>query len=172
MDAALTGNVCHLPLGGANPIWRRCLACGATSFDAVQRLMAAGLIAQSTRAIRELFIGAGQQPGKLSEEERLKAQSHRQQAGRKLKMARLLGAGGLLEEEREALMQSASWLARALAVENHSQEPAELHDSLRAPGSSFWGQAATVLKEYLGDASTPSSPVADAIQTFLGGIPG
>jgi hypothetical protein len=141
------------------------------TFDAVERLMAAGLIAPSIRAIRELFPGAEQPRGQLSEADRLKAQGHRQQAGRKLKMARLLAAGGLVEEEREALLHSASWLARALAVENQIQEPAELSESLRAPGSLFWGQAAAALKEYLTDASAPSGPVADAIQTLLGGIP-
>jgi len=141
------------------------------SFDAIERLTAAGLIAPSTRAIRELFPGAGHPPGQLSEADRLKAQAHRQQAGRKLKMAHLLAGGGLLEEEREALLQSATWLARALAIENHVLEPAELDESLRAPGSIFWGPAATVLKEYSTDASAPSGPVTDAIQNLLGGIP-
>jgi hypothetical protein len=141
------------------------------AFDTVQRLMAAGLIAPATRAIRELFTGAEQPAGQLSEADRLQAQAHRQQAGRKLKMARLLAAGGLLEEERGALLQSASWLARALAVENHIQEPAELGESLRAPGSIFWGSAAAVLMKYSADASAPSGPVTEAIQNLLGGIP-
>jgi hypothetical protein len=33
---------------------------------------------------------------------------------------------GLLEEEREALLQAMSWVARALAVENHIAEPENL----------------------------------------------
>ncbi len=141
------------------------------AFEAIQRLMAAGLIAPATRAIRDLFPAAEQPAGQLTEEERLKAQAHRQQAGRKLKMARLLAAGGLTEEEREALLHSASWLARALAVENHVPEPAELGDSLRPPGAIFWGPAATVLKKYSTDPSCASGLVAEAIQDLLGGIP-
>ena len=86
-------------------------------------------------------------------------------------MARLLAAGGLLEEEREALLHSAAWLAKALAVENHAQEPAELSDSLRAPGSIFWGSAAAVVKEYAGNASCPSGQISEAIQNLLGGLP-
>ena len=141
------------------------------SFDAVQRLVAAGLIAPATRAIRELFSGEEQTLGQLSEADRLKAQAHRQQAGRKLKMARLLATGGLLEEEREALLHSAAWLAKALAVENRAQEPAELTDSLRAPGSIYWGSAAAVVKEYAGNASCPPGQITEAIQNLLGGIP-
>jgi hypothetical protein len=141
------------------------------AFDAVQRLIAAGLMAPATRAVRELFSGEEQPLGQLSEANRLKVQAHRQQAGRKLKMARLLAAGGLLEEEREALLHSAAWLAKALAVENHAQEPAELSDSLRAPGSIFWGSAAAVVKEYAGNASCPSGQISEAIQNLLGGLP-
>jgi hypothetical protein len=102
---------------------------------------------------------------------RIKAQARRQQAGRKLKMARLLAAGGLLEEEREALLNSALWLAKAVAVEGHLQEPAELGESLRAPGSIFWGSAAAVLMKYAADASSPPGAVTEAIQNLLGGIP-
>jgi len=141
------------------------------AFESVERLMAAGLIAPSTRAVRELFPGAEQPHGQLSEADRLKAEAHRQQASRKLKMARLVAAGGLIEEEREALLHSATWLAKALAVENHTQEPAELSESLRAPSSLLWGHAALVLKDYFTDASAPSGPVADTIQALLGGNP-
>jgi hypothetical protein len=95
----------------------------------------------------------------------------RLQAGRKLKMARLLAGGGFIEEEREALLQSATWLARALAIENRMQEPAELSESLRAPASMFWGPSAALLAEYAAVASSPAAPSADAIQGLLGGLP-
>ncbi len=57
--------------------------------------------------------------------------AHRQQASRKLKMARLLENGGLLEEEREALLQSALLVSKALAVENRAPEPEQLEDAFR-----------------------------------------
>jgi hypothetical protein len=141
-----------------------------SAFNALQRLIAAGLIAPATRAIRELFPGPEQPPGQLSEADLLKAQANRQQAGRKLKMARLLAAGGLMEEEREALLHSTLWLAKALAVENRLQEPAELSDSLRAPGSIFWGATASVVREYAENAACPPGPITEAIQGMLGDI--
>ncbi len=85
-------------------------------------------------------------------------------------MARLLAAGGLLEEEREALLHSAAWLAKALAVENRVQAPAALDDSLRPPGSVFWGPAAAAVKEYVGSASCPSRAISEAIQSLLEGF--
>ena len=54
-------------------------------------------------------------------------------------MAALLGGGGLLEEEREALLQAATWLGKALAVENRIAEPCKLDDALRPPHALFWG---------------------------------
>jgi hypothetical protein len=143
-----------------------------SAYDTIQRLMAAGLIAPATRAIRELFSGTAELRGQLSEADRLKAQEHRRQAGRNLKMGRLLAAGGFLEEEREALLKAAGSLARALAVENRMVEPDGLDDSLHAPGSIIWGPSLGLMQQYAADKSAPSGPVADAIQDLLGASEG
>jgi hypothetical protein len=137
------------------------------TYDAVQRLMQAGLIAPATRAIRELFSGTAEAAGQISEAERQKAEAHRQQAGRKLKMARLLSGGGLLEEEREALLQAMSWVGRALAVENHIAEPENLNDAFRAPASVFWGESLSLMNDYLSNPASPPAPISEAMQSMI-----
>ncbi len=136
--------------------------------EALQRLISAGLIAPATRAVRELYPSGKEGAVELSDEERQKAQAHRLQAGRKLKMARLLGGGGLIEEEREALLHSALLLAKAFAVEKRCPEPAALSDTLLPPASLPWGEVLPVIRDYAAEASAPSAPVAEALQSLLG----
>ncbi|HEX9047962.1 MAG TPA: DEAD/DEAH box helicase, partial [Verrucomicrobiae bacterium] len=60
--------------------------------EAIQRLIAMGLIAKTTRATRSLYPAAGDpETAPLSAEELSKAKAHREQAARHLKMARVLG---------------------------------------------------------------------------------
>jgi hypothetical protein len=139
-----------------------------TTDEALQRLIAAGLVAPATRAIRELYPAGTEAAEQLSEEERQKALAHRQQAGRKLKMARLLAGGDLVEEEREALMQSALQLAKALAVENRSPEPAALNETFQAPAALLWGESLPIMRDFASATSSPSSPVAEVLQNLLG----
>jgi hypothetical protein len=134
--------------------------------EAIQRLIAAGLIAPTARATRELYP-QGEKPQPLSEEEQQRAQSHRAQASRKLKMAQLLGGGGLLEEEREALLQSAFWLSKALAVEARSAEPTQLEETWQAPASLLWVGVAETVREYAANPAIPSSPLVTALQHLL-----
>jgi hypothetical protein len=61
--------------------------------ETVERLIAAGLLAPVTRAARPLHPGA-EAPLPLSAEERARAQTQRERAVRKHKMARLLANGG------------------------------------------------------------------------------
>jgi len=135
--------------------------------EALRRLIAAGLIAPATRAIRELYSADAEETTAISEAERQKAAAHRQQASRKLKMARLLGNGGLLEEEREALLQSALWVSKALAVENRAPEPEKLEDAFRPPTSVFWAADLTSIRDFAADPCRPSSPIADTLQRLL-----
>jgi superfamily II DNA or RNA helicase len=135
--------------------------------EAVRRLIEQGLVAPSTRAIRELYAAGAESTNGLSEAERQKAEAHRVQASRKLKMAHLLGDGGLLEEERDALLQSALWLGRALAVENRSPEPGALEDSFQAPVSLFWGDALPDVRAFAGDPALPAAPVAEVLQRLV-----
>ncbi len=137
--------------------------------EALERLMAAGLINSTMRASRPLFpaeeSSASAQP--LSDEERTQVAAHRQQAARKLKMGRLLGQGDLSEEARPALLEAIHCLGRAAAVENRLPEPSTLDDALRPPVSQSWGAGASVLRGYASDTNTPWQAVVEMLDAQL-----
>ncbi|MBN2317989.1 MAG: DEAD/DEAH box helicase [Acidobacteria bacterium] len=136
--------------------------------EAMERLVAAGLIATSTRAVRELGVSGGALPSELTEAERREAQENRRQASRKLKMAALLGGGGLLEEEREALLQAGLCLGKALSVENKLSEPSSLEEALRAPHAIYWGDHFSTIRNYASDSSAAAASATIAIRTLIG----
>ena len=136
--------------------------------EAMARLVASGLISLNTRAIRDLGALSGNTMPELTEAERQIAQEHRRQANRKLKMAALLGGGGLLEEEREALLQASLWLGKALAVENHIAEPGSLENALRPPHAIFWGDSLLLVRNYAADPSAAAAPTAAALRALAG----
>jgi superfamily II DNA or RNA helicase len=136
--------------------------------EAMARLVAAGLISLNTRAVRELGASGGESASQLTEAERQIAQEHRMQANRKLKMAALLGGGGLLEEERDALLQAGLWLGKALGVENRVAEPGSLEDALRPPHALFWGSSLSIIRDYASDPSSTAAPAAAALRALTG----
>jgi hypothetical protein len=136
--------------------------------EAMARLMSAGLIAPSTRAVRDLGTLEGEATRMLTDAELRAAQEHRRQADRKLKMAALLGGGGLQEEEREALLQAGLWLAKALSVENKVAEPPSFEDALRTPYANFWGDSLPVIREYWSNPSTAAAPATAALRALVG----
>lgn len=136
--------------------------------EAMARLVAAGLMSASTRAIRELGASGQESSSELTEAERQIARDHRRQASRKLKMAALLGGGGLLEEEREALLQAGLWLGKALSVENRLAEPASLEDTLRNPHALHWGDHLSAIRNYASDPSFSAVPATIAFRALIG----
>jgi hypothetical protein len=133
--------------------------------EAVKRLMEAGLLSQSVRGLRPLYSRDGETPAEspLSESETQKVLAYREKAGRKLKMALLLENGDLVEEAREACLETVVLLGRAIAVAKRVQEPAELDDALKAPLSIYWGEAWPVISKL---AATPCSPIAPVAETL------
>ena len=132
--------------------------------EALERLSASGLISITTRASRPLFPEAQATSPALSAEERAKAGAHRAQAARKLKMARLLGGGDLVEEARAALLEAVLWLGRALAVEARVPEPATLDDVLLPPLSHTWKESLTALRQFTLDQTAPWQPVLERLE--------
>jgi hypothetical protein len=133
--------------------------------EALQRLMAAGLIATTTRASRPLFCadeGEAAIPP-LSTTEMEKARTLRDQASRKLKMARLLAQGELVEEARAALTESILLLGRALAVESRLPEPDSAAAALRPPLSHCWRDSLATVRGSLDDDAAPWLPMIEAI---------
>jgi hypothetical protein len=133
--------------------------------DALKRMIEAGLIAPATRAVRSLYSRNGEAPGPapLSQSEKQKALSYWQKSERKLKMALLLESGGLVEEAREACLETVLLLGRVLAVQNRLPEPAEVNEALQAPLSHYWGETLPAVSEL---AATPSLPAAHVIKAL------
>jgi superfamily II DNA or RNA helicase len=133
--------------------------------EAIQRLIDAGLIAKTTRAARPLLPAPwdAAQPPPLSNEERDRASAHRAVANRKLKMARLLGEGGLDAEARAPLLEAVLALGRALAVENRLPEPAALEETLLAPLSHCWAAVLPALRNLTASPAHPWQPVCHAL---------
>jgi hypothetical protein len=121
--------------------------------DALERLVAAGLFAASTRVSRPLRDAGsvGVSPPPLSAEEKARIAAHRQQGGRRLKMARLLNDGGLSEEADGPLREAMLACARALAIENRLPEPVDVEGAVRPPLSHCWQTALEPLRRSLGD---------------------
>jgi len=137
--------------------------------EALERLAAAGLLTLTTRGNRPLFPepdGAAA-PTPLHPEERARADAHRTHATRKLKMAGLLGGGGLDDEARAPLLEAALATGRALAIENRLPEPSALDDALRPPLSHCWTGTLSSLRGFVSDTTQPWQPVADALIQLL-----
>jgi ERCC4-related helicase len=132
--------------------------------EAIQRLIAAGLISKTTRAARRLFPASDSTESTLlTAEELAKAKSLRERAARKLKMACVLGEGGFSDEARPALLDAALGFACALAVEHRLLEPTELKDAFQAPLSNFWANALPNLKTFLQEPASDWKPVAECL---------
>jgi hypothetical protein len=133
--------------------------------EALQRLISLGLLTRTTRATRLLWPEAAcdisSQP--LSEIEREKVEALRQQATRKLKMARLLGEGELLEEARSALLEALLPLGRALAIESRLPEPVQLNEVFLPPLALRWREALTPLRLFTSETTMPWRPVLESL---------
>ncbi|HKX60955.1 MAG TPA: SNF2-related protein [Verrucomicrobiae bacterium] len=135
--------------------------------EAVQRLLAAGLISKTTRAARPLLVSdenAETEP--LSEEEQSRVKAHRDRAVRKLSMARVLGGSGFGEEARPALVEALHAFGCSRAVELRVPEPPDAKALLQAPLSNCWPEALPVLKAFLHDPATDWKPVAECLARF------
>ncbi|MBI4661335.1 MAG: DEAD/DEAH box helicase [Verrucomicrobia bacterium] len=136
--------------------------------ETLERLMAAGLISNATRASRPLFPQEAEAgPPPLSDQERAKAEAHRAHAARKLKMGRLLGEGELFDEARGAILEAILGLGCALAVESRLPEPAELNDALIPPLSHCWNDSLALVRSYAADGAQAWQPVLQALDERL-----
>jgi superfamily II DNA or RNA helicase len=137
--------------------------------EALERLAAAGLLRLTTRGARPLFPEPVAQPAPppLTPEERAKSDAHRAAASRKLRMAQLLGEGGMSDEARGALLEAAASAGRALALESRLAEPATLAEALQPPCSRTWGEALPSVRRLADDPMAPWSEAATLLQELL-----
>jgi len=135
--------------------------------EALERLIAAGLIAPVSRAARPLHPVV-ESPAPLSTQELARARTHRDLAARKLKMARLLTDGGMADEARTPLLDAALALSRALAVETRVPEPGTLDDFLSPPLAAAWGRHAIVIRDFLKQPAADCHGTLRAMEGLLG----
>jgi len=134
--------------------------------EAIQRLMAAGLISKTTLATRPLFPEESAEAAPLTAEEQLQVKIHRERAARSLKMARVLGNAGFADETRVPLLDAIRGLGCALAVERRLPEAAELTGALQPPLSNAWGDALPIVKAFVADPVAAWQPVADRLASL------
>jgi hypothetical protein len=137
--------------------------------EALRRLIEAGVIAGTIRAVRPLEESdepsAALPP--LTELERAQVRSHREQAERRLKMARVLGEARFVEEARTSLLEAAVDLARALAVEARLPVPASLDESFRPPLLHRWPETGPVLQAFAQDKNASWETAAEALSKTM-----
>jgi hypothetical protein len=137
--------------------------------QALERLREAGVIQTTTRGTRVLYppvnngaagAGAVSGPAPLSDEEKAHAAGHRAQAGKRLRLAKMLLDEELSDEACNALGTAALELARALAIEKRAGVSLEkLGEALLPPLSHLLGE--TVLSVIKPLSTTPPAS-ADA----------
>jgi SNF2-related domain/Helicase conserved C-terminal domain len=135
--------------------------------ESLSRLTEAGLLRHTTRATRHLYPKPGIAPALLSDEERLRVDSHRQQAKRKLKMARVLAAEELLEEAAQALKEAILYQGRAYAIEARLSEPEKLHDAVMSPLAASWGDVLPVVRHFLSDSQDVAKMIQELGRSLL-----
>jgi superfamily II DNA or RNA helicase len=135
--------------------------------EAIQRLIAAGLISKATRATRPLLPSAeAAESVPLSAEELAKARSHREHAARKLNVARVLGEGGCEEETRTPLLEAIHRMGCALAVARRLPEPASARDAFVPPLSSAWAGALPSLQSFVENPTAGWKPTVEALASL------
>jgi hypothetical protein len=110
--------------------------------QALERLEAAGLVVSRVRATRHLQPAAAAAMPPLSDEEKARATTFRQQAAKKLKLARILAAEDLADESVDALREAARLGGCAFAVEERvAKMPSTLREAIAPPLDRRWGEA-------------------------------
>ncbi|MBX3732765.1 MAG: DEAD/DEAH box helicase [Verrucomicrobiae bacterium] len=133
--------------------------------EALERLVAAGLISRTTRAARVLTSASDPAgPTPLSDAERRRLEQHQAQAARQLQLAKVLVGGGFEDEARTALRQSVLWRSRALAVARRLPEPDGLEACLIAPISPAWGDRQALIRQLAAEGPLPWPAVVTGLE--------
>jgi hypothetical protein len=137
--------------------------------DVLKRLIAAGVIAPVTRAVRALFPGveSTSTPPPLTAEEQKIVTEQKQQAARKLKMGEVLGTAGLAEESRVALLDAIMCMARMASVERRLRAPIDLSETLIPPLSHAWGDSLAAFRCYINEGKTAPDAIMKRLNELL-----
>ncbi len=133
--------------------------------EAIERLIAAGLLAPTSRGSRPLYPAPEEEPAPapLTEAERARIALLQGQTARKLKAARVLGEAGLTEEARPHLLDAIHLRGRELAVAQRLPEPEELAAALLPPVAEYFGEVLPVLSGFIEDEDGDWRAAAEAV---------
>jgi superfamily II DNA or RNA helicase len=133
--------------------------------EAIDRLIATGLLAPASRGVRPLFPAPEEPaaPPALSDAERARIAALRDQAARKLKAVRVLGEAGLLEEARPALLDAILLHSRALAAAHRLPEPEDVAAALLPPLARYFDGMLPALRSFVAEDGGDWRPAAEAL---------
>ena len=134
--------------------------------ESLSRLAKAGLLRNTVRATRHLYPKLSVAPAPLSDEERLRVNSHRERAKRKLKMARVLATEELLEEARQALEEAILYQGRAYAIEARLSEPEKLNDVIMSALATSWGDVLPSVRYFLNNGEDVPKVIQELGRSF------
>lgn len=136
-----------------------------STYEALQQLAKAGLIRDTSRAIRPFEPSPEAEGEELTPEEKKQVTELRSKAGRKIKIARLLSGEELAEEAREALLAALPVLGRALAIERRlPSAPEDLRESFGGPWRHSWGRALGRLRDFVEGQDVSVAGALDALE--------
>jgi helicase-like protein len=135
--------------------------------EAIRRLCEAGLLQLRIRATRHLHPKGDMFPVVLSDEERVRVDSHRVRCKRKLKLARILAAEELLDEARDAVGEAILNAARANAVQARLPEPERLEETILPPLAVCWAESRSLIQRFLAESNHELGSIIEALDSSL-----
>src|SRR5271166_3777702 len=137
--------------------------------EAVRRLCDSGLLQMKIRATRHLHPAVQMSAVQLTDEERVRIDSHRTRFKRKLKMGRILAAEELLDEARDAIGEAILSAARASAVQARLPEPEKLEETILPPLTACWGESQQLIQHFLAESNHEIGPIIQALESSFTG---
>jgi hypothetical protein len=135
--------------------------------EAVRRLCDTGLLQMKIRATRHLHPAVQMSAEQLTDEERVRIDSHRARFKRKLRMGRILAAEELLDEAHDAIGEAILSAARASAVQARLPEPEKLEETILPPLAACWGESQQLIQRFLAESDHEIGPIIQALESSL-----
>jgi hypothetical protein len=130
------------------------------SYESLQRLAAAGLIAFTSQSTRELFPEAGAPvPAPLTSDECVRILDHCDTADRQHRMAELLHRAGFAKEARSALRAAILPLAHAASTAAREPMPETAHDAV------LWPTRGALIGEFANEEDVDFDAASRAIKS-------
>ncbi|MBP7141613.1 MAG: DEAD/DEAH box helicase [Opitutaceae bacterium] len=142
-----------------------------TTADTLASLEASGLLQRTGGATRTLAADP-EAPTPLNAVEVAHFEAQIEQAGRQLRMARLLASdtNSFREEAAEAIRRAIGCAGNAMAIRARLNPPGPLGRALPDSIKSQWGDARAPVEAFLGDSSGPLIPVIETLEVLCASL--